>query len=164
METLYPKSESSKDNYESLITIIPFYLNSEDPWITNLSNFVALVNYYMDDINWCGVYLNENDALILGPFQGKPACTRIEKGRGVCGTAFEKETPIRVDDVSQYPGHIACDDASQSEIVIPLMHEGSCLGVLDIDAPVKNRFTPIDQTCLEKTVKAFVDKCAVHPL
>lgn len=157
METLYPLQENQVDNYQSLLDIIPFYIKNDEPFISNLSNFVSLVNYYTHSVNWVGVYLNENETLYVGPFQGKPACSQIEKGRGVCGTAFLNEKTVRVDDVNLFEGHIACDDASLSEIVIPIIQNGNFLGVLDIDAPLRNRFDDTDQTFLEKAVKLFID-------
>ena len=159
MDTLYPKTSSQANNYQALIDIIPIYLDPTDPVETNLANFVALVKYYTDGLNWCGVYLTQGDRLYLGPFQGLPACTRIEKGKGVCGTAFLHKKSVLVDDVSTFEGHITCDDASQSELVIPVIVNNEVYGVLDLDAPVKSRFSLDDQVALEKAVQVFVDTC-----
>lgn len=132
----------------------------ENNWIANLSNASAFLNEILDNINWVGFYLwDENDAeLILGPFQGKVACIRIDSGKGVCGTAFAKEETIIVPDVNAFPGHIVCDVASQSEIVIPLIKDGQAIGVLDVDAPIKNRFDEEDQAFLEAFVEILLSK------
>ena len=113
--------------------------------IANLSNAAALLWQNLPDINWAGFYLVYGDHLILGPFQGKPACREIAKGRGVCGTAWEKDETQLVADVHAYPGHIACDEASRSEIVLPIHQGGNVIGVLDIDSPVEGRFHEWDQ-------------------
>lgn len=118
--------------------------------IANLANAAALLYHTLEDINWAGFYLMEEDALILGPFQGKTACIRIPVGRGVCGTAAAEDRTQRVDDVHQFPGHIACDCASNAEIVVPLRRGGQVAGVLDIDSPRLNRFSPADQAGLEE--------------
>ena len=130
-------------------------IKDEPNWIANLSNASALLNETFDEINWVGFYLWEESSkqLVLGPFQGKVACIRIDSGKGVCGTAFEKEETIIVPDVNEFPGHIVCDVASQSEIVVPLIKDGRAIGVLDVDAPVKNRFGEEEKELLE----AFVD-------
>ncbi len=126
--------------------------------IADLANGSALLNWYLDDINWVGFYLwnEERQELVLGPFQGLPACVSIKSGRGVCGTAFATGETQRVEDVHSFPGHIACDGASASEIVIPLRKDGKILGVLDIDSPLKGRFTPEDQIFLEEFVNLTV--------
>ncbi len=115
----------------------------------NLSNASALLNQFLDEINWVGFYLAEGKELILGPFQGLPACVRIPFGKGVCGTSAAEGKTLRIADVHQFPGHIACDAASRSEIVIPLIKNGTIIGVLDIDSPIPNRFDEIDQHGLE---------------
>ncbi|MBQ7940658.1 MAG: GAF domain-containing protein [Clostridia bacterium] len=117
--------------------------------IANMANAAALLWQVLDRINWAGFYLLENDTLVLGPFQGKPACIEIPVGKGVCGTAVAAGKTIRVDDVHAFPGHIACDCDSRAEIVIPLRKNGRILGVLDIDSPVLGRFTSEDQIGLE---------------
>lgn len=118
----------------------------------NLANASALLWDSLQNINWAGFYKMEDGALILGPFQGKPACIRIEVGKGVCGTAVIQNTTQRVADVHAFPGHIACDSASNSEIVIPIRVKGDIWGVLDIDSPVFNRFSEADQAGLENFV------------
>ena len=115
----------------------------------NLANASALLWEHLDRINWAGFYMMEDDALVLGPFQGKTACIRIPVGKGVCGTAVADDTTQLVPDVHLFPGHIACDCASNSEIVVPLRKNGEVIGVLDIDSPEKNRFTRDDQIGLE---------------
>ena len=121
--------------------------------IANLANASALLWQHLADINWVGFYILENNLLVLGPFQGKPACIEIPVGRGVCGTAVAQACTQLVPDVHIFPGHIACDSASQSEIVIPLRKNGEIWGVLDIDSPLLGRFTREDQAGLEASMK-----------
>lgn len=137
-------------NYELVQKQLFALIEDETNWIANLSNAAALLNQFLDEINWVGFYLLEEGQLILGPFQGLPACVRIPMGKGVCGTSAATEKTLRIEDVHQFPGHIACDAASRSEIVIPLMKDGKLFGVLDIDSPVTDRFDEIDQQGLEK--------------
>ena len=118
--------------------------------IANLANASALLWEHLQDINWAGFYMMEDGALVLGPFQGKTACIRIPVGKGVCGTAVAENATQLVPDVHLFPGHIACDCASNSEIVVPLRKDGEIIGVLDIDSPLKNRFTAEDQAGLEE--------------
>ena len=129
-------------------------LAEDNRWdITLYANLSALIYESMDRLNWAGFYLMREGELQLGPFQGKTACTRIQVGKGVCGTSVEKNTIIRVEDVHLFPGHIACDSASESEIVLPIHKNGEVIGVLDIDSPVKNRFSEEDEKCLAKVVE-----------
>lgn len=121
--------------------------------IANLANASALLWQYLDDINWAGFYMMTDDALVLGPFQGNTACIRIPVGKGVCGTAVAENATQLVPDVHLFPGHIACDCASNSEIVVPIRKNGEVIGVLDIDSPIKNRFTEEDKQGLEAFVK-----------
>ncbi|MGE7758868.1 GAF domain-containing protein [Peribacillus sp. NPDC097895] len=137
-------------NYELVQKQLFALIEDETNRIANLSNAAALLNLFLDEINWVGFYLYEEDQLILGPFQGLPACVRIPMGKGVCGTSAATEKTLRIEDVHQFPGHIACDAASRSEIVIPLMKDGKLIGVLDIDSPITNRFDEMDQQGLEK--------------
>ncbi len=124
------------------------------PFLTaNLANLSALLFESLPDINWAGFYLLSGDKLILGPFQGKPACVTIPLGKGVCGTAAQTDQSLVIADVHQFCGHIACDRASQSEIVLPIHRNGALWGVLDIDSPTLNRFTAQDQTGLEALIK-----------
>lgn len=121
----------------------------------NLANAAALLYNSLDRLNWAGFYLLEGDILVLGPFQGKPACIEIPVGRGVCGTAvYEKKTQL-VPDVELFPGHIACDSASRSEIVVPIYKNGEITGVLDIDSPIQGRFTEEDRAGLEAFVRCL---------
>lgn len=121
--------------------------------VANLANAAAAIWQAMDRINWAGFYLMEEGKLVLGPFQGKPACIEIPVGKGVCGTAVKEGKTILVEDVHQFPGHIACDSASNSEIVVPIFKNGEIYGVLDIDSPYFARFTPEDQQGLETLVR-----------
>ena len=123
--------------------------------IANLANAAALLWQELPRINWAGFYLKQGDSLILGPFQGKPACIRIPMGRGVCGTAALQDKTQRIQDVHSFPGHIACDCASNSEIVVPLHRDGQVWGVLDIDSPETGRFTQEDQTGLEQFARVL---------
>lgn len=142
--------------YELLHNQLIALLEGETNLIANLSNASALLNQFLDHVNWVGFYIADGEQLILGPFQGLPACVRIPFGKGVCGTAVVERKTIRVSDVHQFPGHIACDSASNSEIVIPVIKDEKLIGVLDIDSPLLNRFDDIDQFELEKFVKNFI--------
>ena len=147
---------SIAEQYDSLAKQLDALLTGETDRIANFSNASALLNQFLTNINWVGFYVLQGEELVLGPFQGLPACVRIPIGRGVCGTAVVKEETIVVKDVHAFPGHIACDAASQSEIVIPLIKEGEVLGVLDIDSPIVNRFSKEDQEGLELFVKTLL--------
>src|SRR5690606_27919259 len=149
-------SGTKLENYELVIKQLSALLDGEQDVIANLSNASALLNQFLDNINWVGFYLYKEDQLVLGPFQGLPACVRIPIGKGVCGTAAKQEQTIVVPDVHQFPGHIACDAASQSEIVVPIVKDGELVGVLDIDSPIKDRFDNDDKTGLEQFVKALI--------
>ncbi|KAE9714776.1 GAF domain-containing protein, partial [Escherichia coli] len=122
--------------------------DGEPDLIANLANAAALLYHSLPEVNWAGFYLAKGGELVLGPFNGLPACVRIPSGKGVCGTAFATGEVQRIADVHAFPGHIACDAASQSEIVIPLKVNGQIIGVLDIDSPVKDRFSEVDETYL----------------
>jgi L-methionine (R)-S-oxide reductase len=140
--------------YKIMITRLEGLLSSESDWLANLSNAAALLYTNLEDINWAGFYLMKKEELVLGPFQGKTACTRIKPGKGVCGTAAAEMRIQLVPDVHLFPGHIACDSASNSEIVVPLIKDGTVFGVLDIDSPIKNRFDELDA----KYLQLFTDK------
>ncbi|MEK5037887.1 GAF domain-containing protein [Sporosarcina sp. FSL K6-3457] len=142
--------------YEQLVNQLDALLTGESNRYANLSNASALLNQFFDRINWVGFYLLDYEELVLGPFQGLPACIRIPLGRGVCGTAAQTQKSIIVPDVNAFPGHIACDAASKSEIVIPLIKDGNLIGVLDIDSPELNRFTEEDRIGLENVVQVLV--------
>lgn len=145
-------------NYQTLHQALQSLMRDETDALANLSNSAALLYHGMDEINWAGFYLLRENELVLGPFQGKLACTRIALGRGVCGTAAQKREAIVVQDVHEFPGHIACDEASLSEIVIPIINDGRLIGVLDVDSPVKGRFSQTDRQYLQ----GFVDILSAH--
>ena len=128
--------------------------------IANFANASALIWQELPDINWAGFYLMADGMLVLGPFQGKPACTRITIGRGVCGTAVQQDATQLVPDVHAFPGHIACDCASNSEIVVPIHKDGAVYGVLDIDSPLLNRFSEADREGLESLVAVLEEMLA----
>lgn len=139
------------DDYPLIIEQARHLFDDDLPLMTNLANISALLGSYLDRCNWVGFYVwnQARGELILGPFQGKVACTRIPPGKGVCGTAFAQKTSQLVPDVHAFPGHIACDSASRSELVIPVIHRDSILGVLDLDSPELGRFDHIDRQWLE---------------
>lgn len=138
-----------KKEYEALAEQMRAVLDKEWPVVSNLSNAAGVLYQGMGRINWAGFYLLDKNVLWLGPFQGKPACVRIEVGKGVCGTAVSEGRTQLVYDVHRFPGHIACDSASRSEIVIPLRKDGRIVGVLDIDSPETGRFEEPDREGLE---------------
>jgi len=145
-----------EENYTLVIEQLKALISDEKNVVANLANASALLNYFLHDINWVGFYIAEGNELVLGPFQGLPACVRIPFGKGVCGTAAIEKRTVRVADVHTFPGHIACDAASQSEIVVPMMKNGVVIGVLDIDSPIKNRFDEIDEQYLQRFVETLV--------
>ncbi|WP_414632229.1 GAF domain-containing protein [Clostridium sp. UBA1652] len=128
-------------------------LQDEKDIIANLSNISAIIKFYLDRCNWAGFYLMKDGELVLGPFQGLPACIRIPLGKGVCGNAADEKKVLIVDNVHEFPGHIACDGASNSEIVIPIIKDGEVYGVLDIDSPELSRFTEVEEKYLTEVVK-----------
>ncbi|WP_297991574.1 GAF domain-containing protein [Anoxybacillus sp.] len=147
---------TKEENYALVIEQLQALISDEKNVIANLANAAALLNYFLHDINWVGFYVAEGNELVLGPFQGLPACVRIPFGKGVCGTAANEKRTVRVADVHAFPGHIACDAASQSEIVVPMIKNGRVIGVLDIDSPMKNRFDEVDEQYLERFVETLV--------
>lgn len=146
-------------DYEALAKQVRDLADTECDYVPLLSNVSALIYDALDDVNWAGFYLAERGGLILGPFQGKVACIKIKIGRGVCGTAAETGKVQIVPDVHKFPGHIACDSASESEVVIPIKQNGQVVGVLDIDSPRKERFTASDAEGLSLVVKALEETC-----
>lgn len=140
-------------DYQTLNTRLSALVGGVPHQIANLANAAALLYHTLNGLNWAGFYLLEGDTLILGPFQGKPACIEIPVGRGVCGTAAAEDRTQLVRDVHQFPGHIACDSASNSEIVVPIHVDGKVVGVLDLDSPHVGRFTEADQAGLEEFVR-----------
>ena len=148
----------------SSVEQLMYLLDSSDACMTTLANASAFLNELLTDINWVGFYLLERGELRLGPFQGKPACTRIALGKGVCGTAIAQNATQRVDDVHAFPGHIACDGASNSELVVPLRGtDGEPIGVLDIDSPVFARFTQEDAIDMERAAEIISSKIRHTP-
>jgi len=132
-------------------------IGDETDALANASNFVALLFSALDEVNWLGIYVMRNGELVLGPFQGKPACVRIALGSGVCGTAAASRQTQRVADVHAFPGHIVCDADSRSEIVVPLIVNDIVIGVLDIDSPIPDRFSMVDQEGIEMLCQAFCE-------
>jgi len=154
------QTENLDKLYDYINLKIVGFINEEENWIANLGNITAILNYLLADLNWVGFYLARKDYLILGPFQGKVACTKIKIGQGVCGSAFQNSQTQKVDDVSSFLGHIPCDEDTKSEIVIPIKYKDIVVGVLDIDSPILNRFSEEDQRGLEKIV-ATIEKYLV---
>lgn len=155
---MFIKKDITSNLYDDLALQLEVLLEDAQTLIGQLANTAALLNVYLEDINWVGFYLYHDNALHLGPFQGLPACTWIEIGKGVCGTAALNQKPLLVKDVHQFPGHIACDSASLSEIVIPIQIDGKLFGVLDIDSPILNRFSEEDLQGLKKIVNLLEQK------
>ncbi len=143
-------------DYQGVIQELDGLTHGERDWLVNLANASALLKLRLADLNWAGFYLWRNGVLVLGPFQGKPACMRIARGRGVCGTAAAQRTTLVVPDVSQFPGHIACDAASASEVVVPLALPGRQLGVLDLDSPNIGRFNDADRAGMEEFARHLI--------
>ncbi|MCX8056206.1 MAG: GAF domain-containing protein [Ignavibacteria bacterium] len=152
------KSESKEDTYKALIPITKSLVEEEEEWISLLSNFTALLKQSFETFSWVGFYLLKNGKLILGPFQGKVACSFIDIGKGVCGTSAEKRKTIIVEDVNKFPGHIACDENSKSEIVVPLFIDEVLIGVLDIDSYNYSNFDEVDKLYLEKLNSIIAEK------
>ncbi len=149
------KFKDKKQFYDYMNLKLTGLICDETDWLANLSNTSALLWLLLDDINWVGFYLYKNGELVLGPFQGKPACTHIEMGKGVCGSAaMERKTQV-VKNVDEFPGHIACDSASKSEIVIPIIQDDDLKGVLDIDSPILSRFDEEDRDYFENIIDTF---------
>ena len=144
-------------DYTLLISQARSLVENVPHFIANLANISALIYQSLPQINWAGFYLLEGETLVLGPFQGKTACIEIPMGKGVCGAAAEQDRTVLVEDVHQFPGHIACDSASLSEIVIPLHKDGKVCGVLDIDSPILNRFNVQDKQGLEHLARIIDD-------
>lgn len=147
------------DFYADLRGQLDALLSGETDPIANAANTSALLFHAMPDLNWVGFYfLHSENELVLGPFQGKPACVRIAVGRGVCGTAVERRAPVLVEDVHAFPGHIACDADSRSELVVPLVREGAVFGVLDLDSPTAGRFDEDDRAGIEAIAAIYVER------
>lgn len=142
-----------KDNYDTMLLMLKGQLEGEKDLIANLSNASSIINLMVDSINWAGFYIMKNGELVVGPFQGKPACNRITIGKGVCGTAASEKRVQRIDNVHQFEGHIACDAASNSEIVVPIIKDDVVYGVLDIDSEEFSRFGDLEEEYLVKFVE-----------
>ncbi len=141
---------SREEQYATALSQLKALIHDESDRIANLSNASALLKQFLQNTNWTGFYLYDGTELVLGPFQGLPACIRIPLGKGVCGTAAAERRTLLIADVHEFPGHIACDAASNSEIVVPLVRGDELIGVIDIDSPLKNRFDEQDQQFLEQ--------------
>ena len=151
---------SKPEQYAQLLAQAQALLHGERDRIANAANLSALVNHSLPDLNWVGFYLYDGNELVVGPFQGLPACVRIPLDKGVCGAAARTRTTQRVADVDAFPGHIACDSASRSELVVPLVVDGELFGVLDLDSPLPDRFDADDQRGIEAIAQAFVASLA----
>jgi L-methionine (R)-S-oxide reductase len=153
-------SGTKEQQYKTLTSQVKALIHDEHNLIANLANTSALLSQFLQKINWVGFYLKDGDRneLVLGPFIGLPACVRIPYGKGVCGTSAQTKTIQRIANVHEFPGHIACDAASNSEIVIPLMHKGEVIGVLDIDSPEFDRFDETDQIHLQAIVNLIEEQ------
>jgi GAF domain-containing protein len=147
----------SNPDYALLNSQLRALLAGESDALASASNFVALLKDAMDNVNWLGIYVLRGSELVLGPFQGKPACVHIPLATGVCGTAAATLTTLRVADVHEFKGHIVCDADSRSELVVPLVVHGNLLGVLDIDSPITNRFSDVDQQGVERLCETFCE-------
>ena len=147
---------SAEEVHRDLLEQARALLHGERDFTANAANLAALIFHALPDLNWAGFYWMKGGELVLGPFQGKPACVRIAIGKGVCGTAARDRKSIVVPDVDAFPGHIACDSASRSEVVVPVVAGGKVIGVLDLDSPLKGRFGDADARGLEALVEAFI--------
>ena len=147
-------------DHQSLIRQAEALLEGHTDWVANAANIAALIWMNLADINWAGFYFLKGNELILGPFQGKPACVSIPMGQGVCGTAAQSRENQRVEDVHEFEGHIACDVDSRSELVVPLIRSGQVIGVLDLDSPIRNRFTAGDEALMTELAEIYVKSLA----
>jgi GAF domain-containing protein len=151
-----PKAASYEELTRSLVALV----ENETDALANVANAVSLLAHSLDRVNWCGFYVLRGEDLVLGPFQGKPACVRIPVGKGVCGEAAARRQTIVVPDVNRFPGHITCDPASRAEIVVPVVDEDVLRGVLDVDSPEPGRFDEEDRAGLEKFVAVLIPRVA----
>lgn len=155
-ELVTHEGSTKTELYASLEAQLRSLLAGERDFVANLANFASLLFHSLPDLNWSGFYLLKERDLVLGPFQGKPACIRIPMGEGVCGTAAARRETILVDNVHEFPGHIACDSASNSEIVVPIVNGNTLVGVLDLDSPLPSRFDSEDARGLNELVNIFI--------
>ena len=151
------KHDSKQSLYADLVGQANALFEGEHDFIANAANLSALLFHSLPDLNWAGFYFVKEDCLVLGPFQGKPACVRIAFGKGVCGTAAQQRQTVVVPDVEKFPGHIACDSASRSEIVVPLVRFDRVIGVMDVDSPSLSRFDEDDRRGLEALAEVFLN-------
>lgn len=158
MKQITIKSQTKEEIYSELIPQIKFLIEDEPDLIANLANVTSALKQAFPSFSWVGFYLMKGNELVLGPFQGKLACTRIKIGSGVCGTAVLRRETIIVPDVEKFPGHIYCDPDSKSEIVVPMIKDGEVFGVLDIDSYELNNFDEVDKIYLEKIVDLLISK------
>ena len=147
---------SYEDRLKAMVQMLEGLISGDDEDITKLCNTSALISALLDRVNWCGFYIMKDNELILGPFQGMPACTKIALGKGVCGTAAKEKRVLRIDNVHEFEGHIACDASSNSEIVLPILSQNKCLGVLDIDSDEFNRFTEVEEKYLKEAIDILI--------
>jgi L-methionine (R)-S-oxide reductase len=157
-ETPVHSGLSKAASYEELTRSLVALVEGETDALANLANATSLLAHSLDRINWCGFYLLRGEDLVLGPFQGKPACVRIPVGKGVCGGAAARRKPVLVPDVNRFPGHITCDPASRSEIVVPILEKDLLRGVLDVDSPETGRFDEEDRAGLETFVAVLIPR------
>ena len=152
-----PATTDKASLYEALAADLRALLHGERDLIANAANMASLIYHSLPALNWAGFYLLKQGELVLGPFHGQPACVRIAIGKGVCGTAAQRRTSVLVPDVEAFPGHIACDSASRSELVVPILQNGELIGVLDLDSPSLARFDEQDRLGCEALVRIFVE-------
>ena len=157
MTNFATNTSAKTELYQQLTSQLRELIKGERDFIANAANFAALLYHSLPDVNWAGFYLLKDNELVLGPFQGKPACIRIPIGKGVCGTAAERRQTILVHNVHEFPGHIACDSASNAEVVVPLLSNGQLLGVFDVDSPLIGRFDEEDAEGLNRLVEIFLE-------
>lgn len=156
-ELVQPETSTKAELYSHLSAQLRSLLEGERDFVANAANFASLLYHTLPDVNWVGFYFSKDNELVLGPFQGRPACVRIAVGKGVCGTAAELRQTLVVENVHEFPGHIACDSASSSEIVVPLIRGFELLGVLDLDSPRLNRFDADDAEGLNNLAGIFLE-------
>jgi L-methionine (R)-S-oxide reductase len=157
-----PETVSKTELYANLQSQLRSLLEGERDFIANAANFSSLLYHALPNLNWAGFYLKKGDELVLGPFQGKPACLRISIGKGVCGTAAKLRQTVLVDNVHEFPGHIACDSESNSEVVVPLVKDEELIGVLDLDSPLFGRFDAEDAKGLNELAEVFIDSISLE--
>jgi len=157
----HPRMGTRQQHYAKLAADLATLLGGERDFFANAANFSSFIFHALPDLNWAGFYVRRDEELVLGPFQGKPARVRIPVGKGVCGASAARRETIVVEDVREFPGHIACDGASRSEIVVPLLVDGDVVGVLDLDSPTPARFDHEDEAGIEKLVGVFLQKTSI---